>query len=257
MKLTKKSWGIAAAITLVVSSVGLGTTLSYIRTAHSQVGKAIRDATPLTFELKRLETMTTDLIPLIRTNQRVAAQLDTEFEYLTREVDELRKSQEEALSQMKKLRGDLQGQQAEFRYGDRTFSRSEVEKDLAHRLDRYDQIQEQMAAKEKIQIAQKKTLDAAIDNIRQYEYQRDLLVEKGHSLQAELKLAEAAQAEGAFQFDQSKMSQAKLLALEVEKKIRTLQKVADADRTFDGDIPVEVDTRPVMQRFDEQFAAKP
>jgi hypothetical protein len=56
---------------------------------HAEIGRQVRDAVPIGFELKRLEQMTAELIPDIQANQKVAAQLDVEIEYLDREIAEL------------------------------------------------------------------------------------------------------------------------------------------------------------------------
>ena len=84
---------------VLVTSVGFGTVWSYIRTAHTQLGETVRDTVPISFELKRLEQMTGDLIPEIRANQKVAAQLDVEIEYLEREIGSMEESQEKRRAQ--------------------------------------------------------------------------------------------------------------------------------------------------------------
>lgn len=254
-KLGQRVWMIAGAVVLV-SSLGVGTVWSYLRTAHMELGKSLRDVVPIAFELKRLEQLTQELIPEIRANQKVAAQLDVESEYLEREVAALQKSQVESLAEMQRLRKDLDGLENDFKYGDKTYTRTEVESDLAHRMNRYDEVQDQLAAKEKLLESRRKTLAAATDKIRQHQQQRDLLLDKAAAIQAELKLAEAAQAQGGFCFQQSKLAQAKELTTEVEKKVRTLQKIVQADRDFGGEIPVSADSRPVTQRFDERFAGR-
>jgi hypothetical protein len=241
-------------LVVVISCVGVGTAWSYMRTASSELGREIRNATPIAFELKRLDDFTKVLIPDIQANQRVAAQLDVETEYAEREIKEMCLAQDEARGQMQKLRIALDESRETFEFGGKTFTRPEVEQDLARRLERFDNVAAQLTSKEKILTARRRTLEAATDKIRQYEHQRDLLVEKSESLQAELKLLEVAQTAGGFRFDNSKLAQAKELALEVEKKVRTLQKVVETDRHLDGDIPVDADSRPVTQRFDERFA---
>jgi prefoldin subunit 5 len=248
---------VAAGAMAVATSVGLGTVWSYVRTGHAELGRQIRDAVPIAFELKRLAQMTDDLIPELRANQKVAAQLDVEIEYLQREIDSMNKAQAEARTQMQKLRAALEGNGPSHEFGGRTFTRQEVEADLDRRLEEYDNAAVQLVAKERILQDRKRTLTAASDKIREYERQQELLVQRSESLNAEVKLVELAQQTGNIAFDHSKLSRAKELAESVEKRIRTLQKFLEQQRQVAGEIPVEADVRPIAQRFDEYFADQP
>jgi chromosome segregation ATPase len=251
-----KLW-MAVAAAVAATSVGTGTVWSYLRTAHSQLGQSLRDAVPIAFELKRLDQMTSDLIPEIRANQKVAAQLDVEIEYLGREIEALQNSQKDAKSQMQKLRQALTHDRKSYEFGGRPFTRQEIEQDLERRLQQYDNTAVQLAAKEQLQAARQRTLDAAAERIRQYQQQHDLLVQKAASLQGELKLVELAQDTGNVDLDHSKLNEAKQLAQEVEKRIRTMQKLVEGQRQNPGEVPVEADGRPVTDRFDEYFAGQP
>ena len=253
--LSKRLWLVAAGLVLV-TSVGVGTVWSYLRTAHAELGKAIRDTVPISFELKRLEQAVGDLIPEIRANQKVAAQLDVECEFLAKEIQTTEDSQAKAKGQMQKLREALGKAGDVYEFGGRKFTRPEVEQDLSERLERYDNTAVQTAAKRKILQDRRQTLAAATGKIRQYRQQHELLVEKAEALKGELKLVELAQETGNFEFDQSKLGQTKELAEQVEKRIRTVQKLVENERQVSGEIPVEADARPAEQRFDEYFHAK-
>jgi len=250
-------WWIAGGIAvLVVSSLGVATTWSYLKTLHRGVGEAIRDATPISFELRRLDGMIAELVPEIRRNQKVVAQLEVEVEYLEREVATMQSEQEEAFAQMRKLREALGEQRPHYQFAGQSYTRDQVEQDLARRLDRYEERRAQLAAKEQLLEQRRRTLEAAVAKVTEYRRQYEQLVAKAESLQAELKLVEAAQAAGKLQFDQSKLAQAKQLAQEVEKRIRVLQRLVDADRQAEGQIPVDAEVRPAVERFDELFGSQ-
>ncbi len=102
----------------------------------------------------------------------------------------------------------------------------------------------------------KRTLEAAQAKVTEYRRQYEQLAAKAESLQAELKLVEAAQAAGKLAFDKSKLSEAKQLEEEVEKRIRVLQRTLDKERQVDDHIPVRADDRPATERFDELFGPK-
>jgi hypothetical protein len=247
------TWLVGTA--LLVSTVGAGTVWSFVRTAQHAVRESVRDAVPLTFELQRLEQLTRDLIPEIQSNQKVAAQLDVEVEYLQREVEAIGKSQVDARSQMEKLRAALDSPNGKQDFGGRTFSKAEIELDLNRRLERFENDAVQKQAKEKLLEARRRTLAAATEKIQQYQRQHALLVEKAESLQGELKLVELASNAQDIAFDGSKLKQAKELSQQVEKRIRTVQKLVDG-QIVPNEIPVDADARPVTERFDTYFGRK-
>lgn len=248
-------WTSVAIAGLVVSTVGFGTVRSYFATAKAEIGKQMRDAVPIGFELKRLEQLTSELIPEIQANRKVAAQLDTEVEYLEREIQSLGESQQTAKAEMTKLRDALKNGADSLEFAGRKFTRQQVEDDLTRRLARYDDSRVRLEAKQRILDSRRQTLAAATDKIRACQHQHDLLIEKAESLQAELKLLELAEATGNFRFDHSKLQQTRDLAESVEKRIRTLHKLVDGQPELAGEIPVAADERPAGERFDQYFAA--
>lgn len=250
----KKLWWLGLVM-MAVSSVGVGTLRSYWRTAQAEIGKQMRDAVPIAFELSRLEQMTNDLIPEIQANQKIAAQLDVEIEYLEREVQEMAGSQQTAKAEMEKLRNALRTGEDELEFAGQSFTARQVEEDLTRRLAKFDDSRARLQAKQRILDARRKTLIAATDKIRACQHQHGLLTEKSESLQAELKLLELAEANGNSHFDQSKLSHAKDLAMSVEKRIRTLQKLVDGQPELAGEIPVDIESRSAAEQFDEYFAA--
>jgi len=247
------TWFVGTA--LLVSTVGVGTVWSFVRTAQHAVRESVRDAVPLTFELQRLEQLTRDMIPEIQANQKVAAQLDVEVEYLEREVAAIGQSQNDARSQMEKLRAALDSPNGKQEFGGRTFSKAEIELDLNRRLERFENDAVQKQAKEKLLEARRRTLAAATDKIQRHQQQHATIVAKAESLQGDLKLIELAGNAADISFDGSKLKQAKELSQQVEKRIRTVQKLVDG-QAVPNEIPVDADTRPVSERFDSYFGRK-
>ncbi len=250
---TARWWIAAGIVALVVSSLGVATSWSYLKTAWRGVGRSIRDATPISFDLERLDGMIGELVPEIRRNQQVVAQLEVECEYLEREVAVMKSGQEELVVQMRKLREALGEDKTQYQFAGQNYSRQQVERDLDRRLDQYEHRKAELAAKEQLLEQRRRTLEAATAKVAEYRRQYEQLVAHAESLQAELKLVEAAQAAGRLEFDTSKLAQTKKLAQDVEKRIRVLQRLVDAERRPEGEIPVDGDTRPVTERFDELF----
>lgn len=245
--------GVGGIAALVVSSLGLATSWSYLKTAWREVGESIRDATPIAFDLQRLNEMIRELEPEIRRNQQVVAQLEVEVEYLNREVATMKQEQEKSVQQMQKLRDALESDTRLVTLGDEKYERSKVERDLQRRLDHYEQRHAQLEAKTQLLEQRQRTLEAASKKVSEYRRHYEQLVAKAEGLQAELKLVEAAQAAGNMSFDSNKITRSKQLADEVEKRIRVLQRLVDHQRQPEGEIPLEVDHRPAAQRFDDLF----
>ncbi|MCS7304422.1 MAG: hypothetical protein NZ602_04870 [Thermoguttaceae bacterium] len=251
-------WWIGGGIlAVVVSSLGLATSWSYIKTAWLGIGETIRDATPIAFDLQRLNVAIKDLESESRQNQKFVAQLEVEIEYQEKEVAKLKEEQDKALAEMRKLREALGENKSEFQFAGRKYTRPEVEQDLKRRMDVYQERETELKAKEQLLQSRRQTLEAARKKAAEYRRQYDQLVAKAQALQAELKLLEAAQATSPASIDASKLSEAKQLAQEIEKRIRVSQRMLDAERKpLEGEIPVDVDDRPVTERFDELFGPK-
>jgi chromosome segregation ATPase len=250
-------WAAGGALAVVVTSLGIGTTWSYLKTAWRSVGDTIRGATPVTFELQRLDTMVRELQPEIRQSARVVAQLEVEVEDLEKEIGILRSEQEQLFAQMRKLREELGSNKSEFEFAGQRFSRAEVERDLSRRLDVYEERQVVLAAKEELLEQKRRTLEAARSKVMEYRRAYDQLVAKQQSLKAQLAMLESAAAVGKVEIDSTKLAEAQRLAKEIEQRLRVTQRVLDADRVPEGEIPLEeVSPKSAAERFDQLFRSQ-
>ena len=245
-----------AAVTL--SYVSFSTAGSYLRTATDGIARQVKEAVPLDFELRRLEKLTTEMIPEIQANQKVAAQLDVEIEYLQRELQELADESDESRQQMRRLRDSLAcnpNQPCEF--GGRSYTAEAIAHDLERRLTAWKDLQLRREAKNRLLVTRQRTLDSAVAKIHACRHQHTLLTEKAETLRGELKLLELAQATGNVSFDDTRLQQAKTLSADLEKRIRVLHRLCDGDHFAPAHIPVELDRRSIVERFDEAMSACP
>ncbi|MCS7239071.1 MAG: hypothetical protein NZ899_12500 [Thermoguttaceae bacterium] len=249
-------WAIAAGVlAVVVTSLGIGTSWSYLKTAWRSVGESIRDATPISFELKRLDGMIQDLQPEIRRIQQVVARLEVELEYLEKEVAQLQEEQEKLVAQMRTLRQELGSGKEEFVFAGQSYSRAEVERDLARRLDLYQEKQVVLAAKQELLEQKRRTLENARLKLAEYRRAYDRLLVQSQSLKAKLQRVEAQAAAGEPQVDTSKLAEAQELAKQIEVRLRTIQRILTAPEVNTGEIPLESTPRSAVERFDELFGA--
>lgn len=250
-------WVLAGVGAVVVSSLGIATSWSYIKTLWRGVGQTIREVTPIAFDLERLNTELKDLEPEIRRNQAVVAQLEVELENLEAEIAQMEKEQEKLFAEMRTLREALEENRSEYQFASGTYTRSQVESDLARRLDQYQARQAALDGKKQLLVERRKNYEAAVRRVQQYRQQYDQLRIKAESLAAQLKTLEAAQAAGSVSIDQSRLARAKELAKEIETRIRVAQRMMEAEWSTPGEIRLEEETaRPVTERFDELFRTR-
>jgi len=249
-------WILGGLLVLVVGSLGVATTWSYIKTAARGVGKGIRDATPIAFDLERLNGELKDLEPEIRRNQGVVAELEVDVENLDKYLTQAQAEQSQAMAEMRKLRSALAENKSEYQFGGQSYKRSEVEADLAKRLDRYEAREAELGAKRQLLAERRRNFEAAVKKVTEYRRQYDQLQAQAESLAAQLKTLETAQAAGSVAIDQSRLGRAKELAKEIERRIQVGQRVLQAQQKVEGEIPVDADTRPVTERFDEKFGGE-
>lgn len=238
-------------VSLVVFGLGVGTNrvLSYLWTAKAHVQQAVQDLVPIDFEIKRLAQLTEAMLPEIQAHRKVAAEVDVECEFLSREISELKTKLDESRREMQPLRESLDKPGDKHRFGDRDWTRPEIERDLDRRLVAFQQRQSELTAKERLLATRQSTLDAATAKIHECQKQHVELVQKTEVLRADLKRLELAQAAGTVSFDETQLKAARDLSTEVDKRIRTLAKLVDGDAKPTV-IPVVTDKRSVAEKFD-------
>mgnify|MGYP003729981075 CR=1 FL=1 len=249
-------WIIVGVLGLMVGSLGVATTWSYIKTSLRGIGRGIRDATPIAFDLERLNGELRDLEPEIRRNQGVVAELEVDVESLDKYLVQTQEEQSRAMAEMRKLRGELAENKSHYQFGGQSYKRSEVEADLAKRLDRYEARDAELEAKRQLLTERRRNLEAAVRKVTEYRRQYDQLQAQAESLAAQLKTLETAQAAGSVSIDQSRLGRARELAKEIERRIQVGQRVLQSQQKVEGSIHLEADTRPVTERFDEKFGGE-
>jgi len=245
-------------ITALVLAAGFGVTgfRSYFRTATTEIMDSVRDLVPLEFEIKRLCQLTDEMLPEIEAQRKVAAEVDVDCEFLEKELTSLSAGLEEARGQMQPLREALDSSAETHRFGDRDWTRTEIERDLERRMVIYQERQAERTAKERLLATRRETLASATTRIHECQKQHVGLTQKIEVLRADLKRLELAQAAGKVSFDETKLQAARDLSTEVEKRLRTLARLVDGEAKPPV-IPVMADKRPLTERFDALMSNVP
>ena len=250
----------------MIALVGLGSfvfgrdVLSYVRTSASSVREAVKSEVPIEFEVQRARDMVENLVPDIRRCMHVIAEQQVDVEALRKEIDTRNLAMADQKKAILALRSDLSTGDTQFVYLNRTYSAGEVERDLAHRLDRYKIAKETLEREDKILHAREKALVANQNKLEGMLGSKQDLEVKIEQLEARLKSVEAAETVSTLEIDNSQLTRAKSLIKELNKQLDVKVRLLDAEGKFTGLIPVEAEEVPVRDiaaEVDTYFGDEP
>lgn len=240
-------------VTTVVSTVGGRTAWSYLQGVRRVLKDSVSEITSIEFELKRLDQEIVNLTPAMQQNRKVVAELDVEVESLHEDVARRKEQLANELGEMHELRSSLKnGHQQRFTFSDRTFSRHEVEADLARRLASYELQSKQLDTCERLLTARETKLKLASSQIVECNARKQELAMLADDLAARLKMTRIAQHTGDLAVGENELGHVNELMASIDKRIRTMEKVVDQEQS-DSAIPVNLDVRTAAERFDERF----
>jgi peptidoglycan hydrolase CwlO-like protein len=243
---------IGTGVTAAIAAFVFGTNvLSYAKTGARSIRESVKSEVPIQFEIKRAHKVVQDLVPNIRQCMHVIAEQQVDIEHMTAKMDRREEEMNKQEQQILALRGDLDTRTS-FVYADETYSKAEVQQDLATRFDRFKAAKESLRRDKQILAARQKGLRA---NQRKLDdmiaARKDLEVEL-EQLEARMKTIEATEVASELEFDDSQLSQAKKLIRSLNKQLDVKVKLLDAEGHFPGLIPVEVE-KEVPQDLERQI----
>lgn len=255
LSLVKRFWVAVVVCTAAVVVLGVPTTWSYLKGGRKVIEQAVRDLTPIELDLKRLEAEIDSLVPQIRAARQVVAEMDVSIGSQQKDLAALEERQAGEKAQMQKLRDLLRSSDESFKIGGRTYTRHEVEQDLARRLDRYEQAQATLKARQAVLAQQRESFESAQRKLAELTQAKERLVAKAQGLAQQLEALRLAQKTSTVSVDTSALARAEEIAKGIEQRIQVLSKtLAMEERRTEG-IAVEVDARPPAERFDALFAS--
>jgi chromosome segregation ATPase len=238
------------AIIGTFATVALGTLIfgkdafSYACTAWSATREAVRHEVPLEFQVQRARTSVAQLEPAIHSTLKAIAEQQVDIEHLHTQVasrtDEIAKQKQAVLT----LRTDLESGQSTFHYAKYTYTADQVRRDLKVRFERFKTAEALLSRDQQILDAREKALAAreqTLDNMLNVKKDLEAEVEQ---LDARLQTIRAQQTVSSPEVDESALSNAKRLIVEVNKQLDVQQKLLDAEGKFVGLIPVEARVSP-------------
>lgn len=214
----------------------------------------MRDLTPIELDLKRLEAEIDSLVPQIRAARQVVAEMDVSIGSQQKELAALDERQAGEKAQMQKLRDLLRSSDESFTIGGRSYARHEVEQDLARRLDRHEQAQATLKARQAVLAQQRESFESAQRKLAELTQAKERLVAKAPGACPTARGPALGQKTSTVSVDTSALARAEKIAKGIEQRTQVLSKTLEMEERQTEGIAVEVDVRPATERFDALFA---
>ncbi len=245
-----------AALALVGTFVFGRDAFTYVKTSAHSVRDAIRSQVPLDEEIKVARDLVNNLLPEIDQCKREIAEAEVDVDYRAREVAR----QEEALSKQKEqiLARKLDVESGNVRYvvNGQTYSQAQLEQDLARRFKHFKLAEQRLNAERKLLNTRRQVVDNAKEKLENMMTAKSELQVKIENLDARLQALQAAEAASNVNIDDSRLSRAKELITELNKKLDVRSKLLDTEEQMLPLIPVQ--TGPVVpenltEQIDQYF----
>lgn len=233
---------------------------SYARTLSGNVREAVRSEITPEFELDRIRNEVNNLMPEIRQHMTVVAEQSVDVKDLERAIA----GKESALSKQKDailaLRSDLDSGRDSFEYRHVSYSRGEVEADLADRFESFRVSEESLQRDRQILEAQRSTLRANQKKLDTMLGRKQDLIVQVSQLESRLKQIQATEAVHSIEVDDSKLSHVEQMIKEMNHALDVRESLLETEGHVLGRIPVEeteaVDT-DVVSEIDRHFGLAP
>lgn len=235
-----------------------GETWSYMRTLGNQMRQAVKQEISVEFELQRIRDEVERLMPEIRCHMRTVAEQSVDVKELERVLAERMRGVEEQRAAILTLRQDLESGKGEYVYRSVSYSRREVESDLAHRFETYQSAERSVKRDERILSAQRETLRANQQRLDGMQARRQDLSVQVAQLEARLKQVQAAETLQSSPLDDSRLANVERLIREMNRTLDVREALLESEGRVSGRIPVEGTDAPqadILTRIDAHFSS--
>ncbi len=230
---------------------------SYLRTFGKNVRTAVKSEISPEFELSRIRCEVDNLMPEIRHHMTVVAEQSVDVKDMDRAVTEKESSLSKQKDSILALRSDLDSGLSRYTYKAVSYTRGEVEADLAHRFDSYRTTEEALKRDRQILTALRDTLRANQKKLDSMLSKKQDLVVKVAQLEARLKQVQAAEAVNSIEIDDSRLANVEKLIKDVNRQLDVRESLLETEGHVLGRIPVEDDApagdADVLSEIDAHF----
>lgn len=251
---------------LIVGTLGLGVaaglifgadSLSYLQTFGSNVRHAVKSEIRPEFEIDRIRHEVGNLMPEIRRHMTVVAEQSVDVKDLEQEIAEHEGSLNRQKEAILALRNDLDSGRDRFTYRAVSYTRGEVESDLAQRFEAFRNSEESLKRNRQILAAQRDTLRANQQKLDAMLSRKQKLVVEVAQLEARLKQVQAAEAVNSIEIDDSRIAHVDKMIREMNRQLDIRQSLLETEGHVLGRIPVEEDAaapdQNILSEIDSHF----
>ncbi len=221
---------------LVLGGVGvalLGTDVgSYVFSGGKCVREAVVDAVPLEFELRRAKDMIEELIPELHANIRLVAKEEVEVEALETELTDARTRVTEHQTKLTRVRDALRVELASYTIAGQRFTRTDLKRDLARRLDECRNAADLLAGKERLLENRRTALHAAQRSLAEMRTAKEQLTGQVAALESQFRLVQATGAGSEFELKTTKLAKTRKLLKNIKRRLDVAQRVLEKEQYF-------------------------
>jgi phage shock protein A len=254
-----------------VAFVGLGAVLlvtlafgsrlpSYASTMYKSVQAKVDDSVSLQFKLEDARNQLDKLGPEVNQMKYEFVRQELRVEKLEDDVVAARGNLDDQLAKIVVLKNHLEEGDSVFVSKGRSFSVSDVQKDIKRRWDLYKTQETVVKTKEQVLQAQQSGLEAARQKIAETEALRETLEVEIAQLEARQKLVEVAKTSSEINFDDSRIARLRESLDDIRSRLEVEEHVVNSASAGDfGGIPLEdeIESSDVMAEINSYLGGTP
>lgn len=229
---------------------------SYARSSAGAVRSTVKDAVPIEFELRRARDLLDEVIPEMHENIRAIAREEVEIAALEEDIADGRARLDEERGRIARLREMLETDRTGFVLDGQRYERSYVREDMARRLERAQEAEEMLAAKDRLLNKRRESLRGTRQMLDRTRSRKMLLADRIEGLESQHRLVRAASVGSELEgIDDSKIAETEELVAQIKKRLDVAERVLAHESRFTQPIPVNaVNEEDLLERVDEYLS---
>ncbi|MCA9064493.1 MAG: hypothetical protein KDA96_15590 [Planctomycetaceae bacterium] len=239
--MVKKTLAVVAAASVLGLCVFGTDFLSYVRTFGSNAREAVKSQISADFELDRIRDEVDSLMPEVHRHMTIVAEQSVDVKDLEDDLADKESSLRKQKDAILALRSDLETGKDHFTYRAVSYTRSEVESDLAVRFDSYRMAEDSIKRDRQILAAQRDTLRANQKKLDTMLARKEELKVKVAQLEARQKQIQAAEAVHSIEIDDSRLAHVETMIKDLNHALDVRESLLETEGHVLGRIPVEAD----------------
>jgi chromosome segregation ATPase len=252
MKLAALTTASAAAVGGLVFGADL---VSYVRSSCHSVSLAVKDNVPVEFQIRRVRDLLDDSVPEMQNNSRLMAEQEVDIASLKTDITQCRQSLDDEKRRLERLRDALSSVQMSFTFGDLTYSREQVEQELAQSFDNFKQAEAALEQKTQLLDTRQKALAEETVAMERANAQRAALQSQVDALEGRYRLVQATASGNDLAIDGSKLAQAQQVMADLRHQLDVSERVLATEARFAQPIQVDVvDEKELLEQVDAQLS---